>query len=135
MNSPIRRMSKTTLTHFWPMFSFYTPWKHQKNLRFSGAFRGYKMGTLVRNRLKKAFWYGLRCYPENIFNFQLTRYFILIYNKLQIYMTPAWVLPTEIAFFGIFNIFLCLYCTFADVNWKILIKIPEMVLSIEFILY
>ena len=34
------------LTHFWPMFPFYT------HLWFSGVFRGYKMGTLARNGLK-----------------------------------------------------------------------------------
>ena len=27
------------------------PWKHQKSQRFSGIFRGYKMGTLARNGL------------------------------------------------------------------------------------
>ena len=37
-----------SLNHFWPMFPFYTPWKHQ---RFFGVFRGYKMWTLARNRL------------------------------------------------------------------------------------
>ena len=39
-----------TLTHFWPMFLFYTPWRHQKP-KVSGVFRGYKMGTLAQNRL------------------------------------------------------------------------------------
>ena len=35
-----------------PMFPFYTP-----HLCFSGVFRGFKMGTLVSNRLKnKQFW-------------------------------------------------------------------------------
>ena len=34
-------------THFWPMFPFYTPWKHQKTF----VFRGYKMGTLAKNGL------------------------------------------------------------------------------------
>ena len=37
------------LIHFWPMFPFYTPWKHQ---RFSGVSRGYDMETLARNGLK-----------------------------------------------------------------------------------
>ena len=35
-----------TLTHFWPMFPFYTPQK-----KFSGVFRGIKIWTLARNRL------------------------------------------------------------------------------------
>ena len=33
------------------MYSFGTPWKHQKNQRFFGVFRGYKMYALVRNGL------------------------------------------------------------------------------------
>ena len=32
------------------MFSFYTPWKHQKTF----VFRGYKMGTLALNSLTYA---------------------------------------------------------------------------------
>ena len=35
------------LTHFWEMFSFCTPWKHEKAF----VFRGFKMGTLIRNGL------------------------------------------------------------------------------------
>ena len=41
------------LTHFWPMFPFYTPWKQQKTKGFSGVFRGYKMGKLARNGLMR----------------------------------------------------------------------------------
>ena len=41
------------LTYFWPIFPFYTPWKHQKT--FSGVFRGYKMGILSINWL--TWWY------------------------------------------------------------------------------
>ena len=38
------------VTIFWPIFSFYAPWKHHKtSIKFSGAFREYKMGTLVIN--------------------------------------------------------------------------------------
>ena len=32
-----------SLTHFWPMFLLYTPWKHQKTKGFSV----YKIGTLA----------------------------------------------------------------------------------------
>ena len=39
-------------TRFGPMLPFYTPWKHQKTIDFSGVFRSYKMGTLVRFGLK-----------------------------------------------------------------------------------
>ena len=33
------------------MFDFYTPWKRQKSLRFSDAFRGYKKGALGTHEL------------------------------------------------------------------------------------
>ena len=39
-----------SLIHFRPIFPFYNPWKHQKNL-FSDFFWGYKMGLLTRNGL------------------------------------------------------------------------------------
>ena len=39
----------TLLTHFYPIFPFYTPLKTPENQRFSGVFRGYKMRALVRN--------------------------------------------------------------------------------------
>ena len=41
------------LTHFWPIFPFYIPWKHQKNFWFYGVFREYKMRRFARNGLKK----------------------------------------------------------------------------------
>ena len=40
-----------SLTHFWPMFPFYTPLKTPENQRFPGVFRGCKMATLARNGL------------------------------------------------------------------------------------
>ena len=40
-----------TLTHFQPTFHFYTPWKTSENWRFSDVFKGYRSGTLVKNRL------------------------------------------------------------------------------------
>ena len=54
-----------TLTHFWSMFPLHTPWNHQKNLRFSGFFGGYVMGTLARNGST----YNKNCHEtlENIF--------------------------------------------------------------------
>ena len=39
------------LTHFRPMFPFYTPWKRQKTRGFSDVFRGYRKRTLAWNRL------------------------------------------------------------------------------------
>ena len=44
------------VTYFWPMFPFYIAVKTPKNLLwFSGVFRGYKMGTLARKRLRLMF--------------------------------------------------------------------------------
>ena len=39
------------LSNFWSMFPSYTTWKKPENQRFSSVFRGYKIGTLVSNRL------------------------------------------------------------------------------------
>ena len=44
-----------TINPFQPMFHFYTPWKHQKNLRFSAVFWGYRSGTLVEHGLLSKF--------------------------------------------------------------------------------
>ena len=41
------------LPHFWPMFSFYTSWKHHKTFVFLVISSEYKMGTLAK--------YGLNC--------------------------------------------------------------------------
>ena len=41
--------SNVDLTNFRLMVPFYTPWKHQKTIWFSGVFRGYKMETVARN--------------------------------------------------------------------------------------
>ena len=46
-----------SLTNFWLMFFFYTPWKHQKT-KSSGAFWGNKIKALARKFVK-----GL--YPHN----------------------------------------------------------------------
>ena len=36
-DKPNVHQNSKNLTHFWPMFPFYTPWKHE---RFSSVFRG-----------------------------------------------------------------------------------------------
>ena len=41
------KAKQNSLTHFQPIFHFYTTWKH----RFSDIFRGYRSGTLVENGL------------------------------------------------------------------------------------
>ena len=43
------------LTHFLPIFPFYTPLKTPENIRISGVFRWYKMGTLAKNGLKSSY--------------------------------------------------------------------------------
>ena len=40
--------------NFWPMFQFYTPWKHLS------VFREYKMGTLTRYGLKPINWFVMQ---------------------------------------------------------------------------
>ena len=42
----------TSLTHFMPLVSFYTPWKYQKNQRFSDVFKAYRKRPVARNGLK-----------------------------------------------------------------------------------
>ena len=39
------------LTRLFPMHPFSTPWKHQKTVRFSDIFRGWKKGALKTNGL------------------------------------------------------------------------------------
>ena len=39
--------------HFMPLFSFYIPWKHEKTVKFSDVFRGYRNRPVVWNGLKK----------------------------------------------------------------------------------
>ena len=38
-----------SLTHFFPMHPFFTPWKHQKTLWFFYVLRGWTNGALGRN--------------------------------------------------------------------------------------
>ena len=41
------------LTNSRPLLPFYSPWKYQETFgfRFSGVFRGYKVGKIIRNAL------------------------------------------------------------------------------------
>ena len=43
------RKAYDILTHFMPLISFYTPWKHQ----LSDVFRGYRKRPVAWNGLKK----------------------------------------------------------------------------------
>ena len=63
------------LTHFWPVFQFYTPWKHQKTKRFP-LFTGVKweycseMGQDYWGNnfyIKKFIFSILRCFQDKIF--------------------------------------------------------------------
>ena len=42
---------RVSLTYSFPMHTFSTPWKHQKTVRFSEVFRGYRKGALITNGL------------------------------------------------------------------------------------
>ena len=44
-------MPQYALTHSFPVHPFSTLWKHQKTLRFSDVFRGYRKGALGTNGL------------------------------------------------------------------------------------
>ena len=53
--------SRVAVTHFWPMFPFYTlPLKTPENQRFSVVFRGYKMGTFAKNGLTSKLQHSFR---------------------------------------------------------------------------
>ena len=43
---------KISMTHLLSMHPFSTPWKRQKNLRFSDVFRGQRKGALGTNAIK-----------------------------------------------------------------------------------
>ena len=45
------------LTHLCPMHPFSTLWKHQKTIRFSDVFRGYRKDALGTNELSNRFWF------------------------------------------------------------------------------
>ena len=47
-----RRNLLFKLTHYCPVFPFYTPWKTSENRRFSDVFRGYKKETTSSNGLE-----------------------------------------------------------------------------------
>ena len=42
-------MVESTLTHFQPLFHFYTPWNH--------VFRGFRRGILIKNGLSMIIWH------------------------------------------------------------------------------
>ena len=67
------------LTHFLPLFSFYTPREHQKKERFYDVFRGYRKRLVAwinvilwkPVQLKVAqTWAAVRWFPENFKKYQ-----------------------------------------------------------------
>ena len=55
---------RLTLTHFSPMFHFYTLWKRQKNLSFSDVFRGIEMEQWANFKWFLTF---IVCYSAGLF--------------------------------------------------------------------
>ena len=88
------------LTHFQPVFRFYTPWKHEKTggfLMFSGGGGGYRSRTLVENELidnmeltiRKIFdWFKYNSLKANATKW----HFFLLSNK-SYYLHKLWLLP------------------------------------------
>ena len=62
--NPTQQCFGNCLTHSWPMFPFYTPWKHQKTFGSLVLSGGYKMGTFSKN--------GLNCYLISSSDFHFT---------------------------------------------------------------
>ena len=51
--SDVFKVTLTDLIHFFPIYPFSNPWKHQNTLRFSDILRGYRKGALGTNGLQK----------------------------------------------------------------------------------
>ena len=80
------------LTHYSQVLLFDTPWKHQKNFRFSDVFRGYRKATPGCNRLR---WfvgsrYGKKTFCQNNdkFGYSLIKNDIMFMYLLCIYKFP-----------------------------------------------
>ena len=69
----------SSLTHFMPLASFYTPWKHQKTYSFWGTHRcwkldvsrGYRKRSVVWNALNKIL--DLSLIPLEIFHMRMSQ--------------------------------------------------------------
>ena len=76
----------TCLTHFMPLISFDTPWKHQKTRGFSDVFREYQKRSVSWNGLKskiekwKKVWNILKANNKNIRTRSLTSFWCLYCN-------------------------------------------------------
>ena len=66
----IRNVLKVKLTHSFPMHPFSTPWKHQKCLKTSDLFSGYKKGAW--EWIKGEWMNGLSGQGEEEYNIELT---------------------------------------------------------------
>ena len=74
------------LTHFKPIFHFYTPRKHQKT-RFSDVFRRYRSRTMVENRLIN--FTGSLDQPENTTIFIIREHSKSTFAQDSRVLTPA----------------------------------------------
>ena len=91
----------TFLTYIEPMFPFGTPWKHQKNLRFSDVFRGFQKGAFVQYGLTWKAWKVLSHINFLLFfiffelNFQVARTFQNLSLKFQFFLFCFFLLLLE----------------------------------------
>ena len=82
------------LTHFWPLFPFYTPHfrplfpflyppshplKTPEDPRFFGVFRGYKMGIMARNGFKQNTFCAHQLFNLTVFERCLHKIYVLAY--------------------------------------------------------
>ena len=79
---------ESSLTYFWKMVQFYTPLKTLENQRFSGVFRGYKMGTLAGNGLKLRLF--TNSYPANTqYKCSWTKTFPFFYRAIVLFQADS----------------------------------------------
>ena len=61
----ISGVNKSLLTHFMPLISFDTPWKHQKTSGFSDVFKGYQKKSVAWNGFRRQILsFVLSYYPK-----------------------------------------------------------------------
>ena len=79
------------------MHPFSTPWKHQKTLRFSDAFMGWRKGALGTNGLK---YFTIISEKRNLFNKTdlaqiISRGLFLIYFCKEFFLHNSFDIPTS----------------------------------------
>ena len=82
----IIKRSDNILTDYSLVLFFYTPWKHQKNFRFSDVFRGYRKTTPGCN--------GLNADMNNIRNVETMQSFLTLkFTTLGNVEKTLWIWP------------------------------------------